>query len=87
MTYKEYVYNFERTIWDIISNYIRDNTEVDDADGILIDYRTHQILQTKRSEINGKRGDFYSMKSLMMIGEDELIPSSGIISDIVSMYV
>ena len=87
MTYKEYVQYFESRILNILTEYIRSHTEIDKDDGILIDYRTHQILLIKRSEINGRRGDFYSIDSMVNdLGVGYCICLS-IVDDIVSMYV
>lgn len=87
MTYKEYVQNFESRILNILTEYIRCHTEIDNDDGILIDYRTHQILLMKRSEINGKRGDFYPIGNMVEEFGVGYSINLGIIDDIVSMYV
>lgn len=87
MKYEDYVRNFKGRIIDLVEVYIKCHTEIDDDDGILIDYRTHQILLIKQSEIKGKRGDFYPIGNLV----DELDVGCciclNIIDDIVSMYV
>ena len=83
MKYEDYVRNFEKRILNIVEEYIRSHTEIDNDDGILIDYRTHNIEGVNRNDIKGVRGDFYSMKSLV----SDKKPNRDIIDDVVSMYV
>lgn len=83
MKYEDYVRNFEKQILNIVEEYIRSHTEIDNDDGILIDYRTHNIEGVNRNDIRGVRGDFYSMKSLV----SDKKPNRDIIDDVVSMYV
>ena len=83
MKYEDYVRNFEKRILNIVEEYIRSHTEIDNDDGILIDYRTHNIEGVNRNDIKGFRGDFYSMKSLV----SDKKPNRDIIDDVVSMYV
>lgn len=87
MRYVEYVHKFEERILNILTEYIRNHTEIDDDDGILIDYRTHTIEETNRKDIKGRRGDFYSMRYLVNDFGVGYCICLDIIDDIVSMYV
>lgn len=87
MKYEDYVRNFKGRIIDLVEEYIKCHTEIDYDDGILIDYRTHTIEETNRKDIKGRRGDFYSMKSMIRDESGRLIPQIDIIEDMVSMYV
>lgn len=86
MRYVEYVRKFEKRLYDVVNEYIRGHTEIDDDDGILIDYRTHEIELTNKSKTKGRRGDFYTIQSLVSDYGKELRPSKDIINDVVSMY-
>lgn len=83
MKYEDYVRNFKGRIIDLVEEYIKCHTEIDYDDGILIDYRTHNIEGVNRNDIKGVRGDFYSMKSLV----SDKKTNRDIIDDVVSMYV
>lgn len=87
MKYEDYVRNFKGRIIDLVEEYIKCNTEIDYDDGILIDYRTHIVEGVNRKNIKGRRGDFYSMKSMIRDESGRLIPQIDIIEDMVSMYV
>jgi hypothetical protein len=87
MKYEDYVHNFKGRIIDLVEEYIKCHTEIDYDDGILIDYRTHIVEGVNRKNIKGRRGDFYSMKSMIRDESGRLIPQIDIIEDMVSMYV
>jgi hypothetical protein len=87
MKYEDYVRNFKGRIIDLVEEYIKCHTEIDYDDGILIDYRTHIVEGVNRKNIKGRRGDFYSMRSLVSEESGRLVPQMDIIDDAVSMYV
>jgi len=78
-------HRFSDQIVDIVSDYVKYSSEVDEADGVYIDDEDN-IELINRADLPGAK-DFYPISSLIQEDDGVLVPDYDAIDDLTSRYI